>query len=155
MRNSLFYSKLTKFLLYASILLVIFSCKKESIETDLSRLQAQRNLWEKQNIKAYSIAQQMHCFCPVELVAIFEVTVSNGQIIQVDGEPYTPEQHAHLKSIDETFAYLESRLQDTPDHFTIEYEATYGFPLDFYIDQSEMMADEEIGYSFSNFRILD
>ena len=155
MRNSLFYSKLKKLLLYVIILLVIFSCEKETIETDLSRLQAQRNFWKKQNIKAYSIAQQMHCFCPVELVAIFEVTVSNGQIIKVDGEPYTPEQQAHLKSIDETFAYLESRLQDTPDHFTIEYEATYGFPLDFYIDQSEMMADEEIGYSFSNFRILD
>ncbi|MEL0263050.1 MAG: hypothetical protein VW933_06795, partial [Flavobacteriaceae bacterium] len=62
MRNSLFYSKLKKLLLYVIILLVIFSCEKETIETDLSRLQAQRNLWEKQNIKAYSIAQLKPCF---------------------------------------------------------------------------------------------
>ncbi|MGA0431557.1 MAG: DUF6174 domain-containing protein [Flavobacteriaceae bacterium] len=141
--------------LIAGTVLLLFACKKEALETDLSLLQKQRKIWENQRIDSYKIDQQMSCFCPNALVAIFTCTIENGILVTVDYQAYDAERHAHLKTIDAVFDYLEQRLGDNPDHFSVNYDATYGFPVDFYIDQSEMIADEEIGYTFSNFRSLE
>jgi hypothetical protein len=35
----------------------------------------------------------------------------------------------------------------------LQFDENYGYPIDIYFDMDEMIADEEIGYTISNFKI--
>jgi len=37
--------------------------------------------------------------------------------------------------------------------FVNSFDENYGYPIDIYFDMDEMIADEEIGYTISNFKI--
>jgi hypothetical protein len=142
------------YLFYFLLATISLSCNKEKEEfpqNSLEKLEAQREKWEDFKMTAYHIDQQLSCFCIQELTANFRVKVENNTIVAVDDNPIQPDLHAHLMTIDATFDYVASKIKSKPDHIEISYDATYGFISSFYVDQSEMIADEEQGYTFSNF----
>ena len=59
-----------------------------------------------------------------------------------------------MKTVDELFNIIDEKLKDDPFIFTLKFDQTYGFPIDIYFDMDEMIADEEIGYTISDFKII-
>jgi len=85
----------------------------------------------------------------------YSVTVSNKTIVAVDDAPVDPELHNHLKTIDATFDYVLQLLAEKPYKINITYHSTFGFITSFDVDRDKRIADEEQGYSFTNFSVAD
>jgi hypothetical protein len=136
--------------------MLCLSCSKQNAQippTPLEELNVQREKWEAQGIENYSIKQQMSCFCAYEVTEKFQVTINNNSIVSVDGASPDTQWHAHLMTVDDTFDRVLQIMKQDPVRLIIEYDSTYGFISDFYYDLSEMIADEELGYTFTNFQI--
>ena len=56
---------------------------------------------------------------------------------------------------DSVVDFIESKLDEQPEFYEIEYNEEYGYPETLYFDMSKMIADEEIGYNISNFKITN
>ena len=54
---------------------------------------------------------------------------------------------------DEIFEIIAEKLNDNPFLYTIKFDQSFGYPIDIYFDMDEMIADEEIGYYVTNFKI--
>ena len=60
------------------------------------------------------------------------------------------EYEIHM-TFDEFFDYIEDRQNQNPVIENLEFDSIYGFPSYIYFDISEMIADDEIGYTITNF----
>ena len=142
---------------YLLILLLLVSCKKEaSPQTQEQLLDENRRLWEIKAIEAYQFTQSISCFCTLEYTRAKVLRVQDKVLIAVDGQTNFEEtsSNAYL-TVEEAFAYIEHRLSEDHFDFSIDYHEDYGFPQQFYFDRSEMIADDEIGYRFTAFEVVD
>ena len=142
---------------YLLILLLLVSCKKEaSPQTQEQLLDENRRLWESKAIEAYQFTQSISCFCALEYTRTKVLRVQDKVLIAVDGQTNFEEtsSNAYL-TVEEAFAYIEHRLEEDHFDFSIDYHKDYGFPQQFYFDRSEMIADDEIGYRFTAFEVMD
>ena len=126
-----------------------------------SEFQRNQDKWEGQNINHYRYTVAVSCFCPFAFV---EVTyeVQNGQVVgqSVQSSPDNPVDEAQVSdfyqsynTIEKVFDYLEEAINEA-DRTSIEYDPTYGFPIDVAIDWIELAADDEIYLTISNFEVL-
>lgn len=149
-------------------LVVLFSCTKAvqekpedgvdkaiSLEKKIERLKSERAKWNAFTINNYSFDQQLSCFCVWHMTEKYSVTVSNKTIVAVDDAPVDPELHNHLKTIDATFDYVLQLLAEKPYKINITYHSTFGFITSFDVDRDKRIADEEHGYTFTNFNVAD
>ena len=68
------------------------------------------------------------------------------------GQPFESLNDPSYRTIDEFFDYIQTQRALNPAVETIEYDEEYGFPSYIYFDISEMIADEEIGYTLTDFK---
>ncbi|MBL6654792.1 MAG: hypothetical protein ISP61_01955 [Flavobacteriaceae bacterium] len=103
------------------------------------------------------MTQQISCFCfPYEFVLPKSIKVENDKIVSIDGEdPMKTVGYESFYSINSLFNFIESKLNENPEFYEINYNKEYGYPESIYFDMSEMIADEEIGYYISDFKILN
>tara|TARA_B110000008_G_C16406625_1_gene338013 strand:+ start:153 stop:464 length:312 start_codon:yes stop_codon:yes gene_type:complete len=101
--------------------------------------------------------QQISCFCfPEEFVLPKTIVVENGIIKTING--FSPDQTIGFESfytINEIFQFIDSKLDKEPEFYDIEYNKEYGFPNYIWFDMSKMIADEEIGYYITEFKISE
>ena len=142
---------------YLLILLFLFSCKKEaSPQTQEQLLDENRRLWESKAIEAYQFTQSISCFCTVEYTRPKFLRVQDEILIAVDGQTNFEEISSNaFLTVEGAFAYIENRLAEDHFDFSIDYHKDYGFPQQFYFDRSEMIADDEIGYRFTAFEVVE
>ena len=133
-----------------SFIIIFMSCSKDE------ELKG-RDLWLSLDIKNYSMTQQISCYCyPEDFTMPKDILVQSGKIITING--YSPEKTIGFGSfytIDEIFQFFDSKLSNNPDYYEIEYDTNYGFPKSMFFDMSEMIADEEIAYYITDFKIID
>ena len=143
----------TRLLILSLLFIDFISCdsKDVAVETDLSTLDKQQQLWESKGIDSYSFTQRISCFCSEEYREPKEVVVRDGVIVSVAGEAYDADIHQSILTVDARFDYIRKSLAREPEIFSVEYDAVYGFPSRFYFDFSFMIADEEIDYTFTDF----
>jgi len=131
-------------------IILFMSCSKDE------KLEG-RDLWLSLDIKNYSMTQQISCYCyPEDFIMPKDILVQSGKIITING--YSPEKTIGFESfytIDEIFQFFDSKLSNNPDYYEIEYDTDYGFPKSMFFDMSEMIADEEIAYYITDFKIID
>ncbi len=134
--------------------LILVQCNKKSIEKSPKNLAQAKALWETKKIDAYTMTFTVSCFCIVDLNQPAEVVVKNNKIITVNGSPYDDSflLFGSYKTVPELFAHIEEMQKQNPVVEKLEFDPTYGFPSYIYYDVSEMIADEEIGYSVSDFK---
>ena len=132
------------------LLFFIISCSKNE---ELSG----EDLWYSLNISNYEMIQQISCFCfPEEFISPKSIVVLNGDIHKINGsEPSETIGFEYYSSINSLFEFIENSLKENPEFFEINYNEKYGFPESIFFDMSEMIADEEIGYYITNFKILN
>jgi len=137
-------------LFFVLVLIFFVSCSKEE---QLS----EKDLWFSLNIKNYEMIQQISCFCfPYEFNLPKSIKVENDEIVLIDGkDPKETVGHESFFSINSLFYFIESKLKENPEIYEINYNKEYGYPESIYFDMSEKIADEEIGYYISDFKIID
>jgi hypothetical protein len=143
----------TRLLIFSLLFIGFISCDSKDIvvETDLSTLEKQQQLWESKGIDSYSFTQRISCFCPYEYTQPKEVVVWDGVIVSVAGVAYDAELQQSILTVAARFDYIRKSLAREPEMFSVEYDAVYGFPSRFYFDFSFMIADEEVDYTFTDF----
>ena len=139
---------ITRFI-FVFFILLLFSCSKQA---DLSG----RELWESHNISSYSMTQQISCYCfPEEFIYPKFIIVENNQIKLING--FSPDKTIGYESfytIDQIFEFIDSKLDDDPEFYEIDYSIEYGYPNYLFFDMSSMIADEEISYNIKDLKPL-
>ena len=137
-------------LFFVLVLIFFVSCSKEE---QLS----EKDLWFSLNIENYEMIQQISCFCfPYEFNLPKCIKVENDEIVLIDGkDPKETVGYESFYSINSLFYFIESKLKENPEIYEINYNKEYGYPESIYFDMSKMIADEEIGYYISDFKIID
>ena len=137
-------------LFFVLVLIFFVSCSKEE---QLS----EKDLWFSLNIENYEMIQQISCFCfPYEFNLPKSIKVENDEIVLIDGkDPKETVGRESFYSINSLFYFIESKLKENPEIYEINYNKEYGYPESIYFDMSKMIADEEIGYYISDFKIMD
>jgi len=104
----------------------------------------------------YAYTVVLKCFCfPV---GPFDIEMLNGEIIsfesdQVDVEGLSDELKNSF-TIDNLHGRVLQLLDQNPFMSTVIPHPVYGFPADVFIDSDERIADEEWGYTITEFRSL-
>ena len=148
-----------KNLLKILILLFTIGCSSEDsvtlnpVEMELSNAIKK---WNNSNINSYSYILTVSCYCLD--TEPNKIEVIDNKIKKVNSNLVTPEQlnndYWNVKTVDELFNIIDEKMKDDPYIFTLKFDQTYGFPIDIYFDMDEMIADEEIGYTISDFKII-
>lgn len=113
--------------------------------------------WNNKAIDSYTFDLSVSCFCMFETMPPWTIKVVNNKLKTIDGEDVTEQQleneYWFALTIGELFIIIENKLSANPFIYTSKYDSEYGFPVEIYFDMDEMIADEEIGYSISSFKI--
>jgi len=131
--------------------LIFWGCKTVEPLDDVS---ANLNLWNENKIENYSYSFKRVCFCPLEYVGPHQVVVQNGKVVTVNGVPYNAaERYGSIPTIPELLQIIKTNVDKNPYKKTLNFNPTYGYPANVFFDFSQQMADEEIGYEITNFKI--
>ena len=115
---------------------------------------ANLNLWNEKKVENYSFSFKRICFCPVEYVGPQQVVVQNRKVVTVNGAAYNSSlRYGVIPTIPELLLTIKSHLDKNPVKKTLNFNQTYGYPTSVFFDFSEMMADDELGYEVTNFKI--
>lgn len=121
----------------------------EVIPEDEAQLNEQK--WKKQGITDYEFTSQISCFCQTDCTLPKAIVVKNNQIQSVNGIAYADLEYEIHMTFDEFFDYIEDRQNQNPIIENLKFDSIYGFPNYIYFDISEMIVDDEIGYTITNF----
>jgi len=101
----------------------------------------------------YEFTLQISCYCPIERLGPHLIKVSNDKIISVNNLPYDITKTGPLMTIDELIAYIKTSLDKNPYIKKVEYNSVLGYPEHVFFDFAKEIADEEIGFEITNFKI--
>ena len=134
-------------------LFIILNCTKKTgvIPEDELNLQEQEKKWKKQGITDYEFTSQISCFCQSDYTLPKAIVVKNDEIQSINGVAYANLEYENHMTIDELFDYIEDRQNKNPVIENLEFDSVYGFPSYIYFDISEIIADDEIAYTVTNF----
>lgn len=143
------------------LLLVLHACTyspTDPYRKELRRLQAHRELWERQKVRDYAYTVTRTCFCAPEMAGPVEVEVRGGRTVSAryvsSGEPAEPQHFGSLDDVYDLFDTISRGLDEEPDEATIAYDARLGHPLSAHFDHDRYAKDEESGFRVESFRVL-
>lgn len=125
--------------------------------SDPARKEYQANLqkWQGSDLDNYSFTLQRNCFCRGDAIRPVNIDVENGKVVSATfadtGEPLPADIDFNSLSVDDLFKQVGDALDSGAARVDVKYDPTYGYPTSIYIDQSEQIADEETGFTISNF----
>lgn len=100
---------------------------------------------------------QRSTFGPVDSNRPINVTEQGGQVTRATfadtGEDVPQNILNGLDTIDDVFQRLENAYNNNAERIDVTYDSQFGHPTSVFIDQSQMIADEEVGYTISNVAI--
>ena len=113
-----------------------------------------RDLWEKSKITQYEFVQTRTCFCPTDYTRAMKYNVNNNSIVglvtyQDNGSIVSGDKYEGLMTVESAFDLIQDSIDNNVASIIVEYDPTYGYPTKISIDTSEMIADEEMYYTFS------
>ena len=118
-------------------------------------VEGQEAVWTAQEIDSYQYDLAVSCFCIVELTRPVTILVENGEVASItyvdDGTPADPQLFAGFAPMEQLFERLSELEAENPVKFDVVYDEELGIPLSADIDVSEMIADEELRFTVSNF----
>lgn len=106
--------------------------------------------WISQEIESYTFDLTISCYCPNEFLGPNRIHVQYGEIIEVNGEPYS-ESNFSYPTIIELFGFIQQQMALKPEVVEVRYNQRYGYPGRIYFDQSELISDDEMEYTLTRF----
>lgn len=123
-----------------------------------ARLAGARSRWRGAGISDYSYELRKACFCPVEVVGPFAITVRGGAVASVvylpTGAPVAPVPERH-PTVDGLFAVVDATLDRNPDRLAIDYDPALGYPRRIEVDTIVRATDDEVTYEAARLSRLD
>ncbi|MBL3555497.1 MULTISPECIES: DUF6174 domain-containing protein [Marinobacter] len=116
-------------------------------------------LWNAKAPSAYQVTVTQTCFCPPELRQPLRVSVVDGDVVEVKGLEQPLKQRDQLDNyrltIAGVFRFIETSAARKPHKLEVEYDPSFGFPRRIKYDGHEMIADDEIQYTLTDFSAGD
>lgn len=125
------------------------------------QLDANRKKWDSLDINDYSFTLQRNCFCRGDAIRPVNIEVRDGSVTSAryadTGELIPDDRQYNKQSVynlnaEGLFNLVEQGIQSGAAQVDATYDKQYGLPTSIYIDQSTQIADEEMGYTISNFQ---
>ena len=121
--------------------------------TPEGELAAAEARWAEAGITDYAMTYDVVCFCPQISVT---VRVGGGELVDVsvDAPGYegdTAQLVPDPLTVEDMFAELHAAYDGDAASVDVTYDPETGRPLEYFIDESEMMADEEHGVTVTAF----
>jgi TATA-box binding protein (TBP) (component of TFIID and TFIIIB) len=137
-------------------LLVTVSCASSVPQ----QLTASEKLWKDQGLRNYDFTLQREAFAPEDWRGPVNIQVRNGAAVSLiyvsSGTAVTGGKFDNADTIDKLFTMLKNaytgkgEFEQKADTINVTYDPQMGYPTNFYIDVSQMIADEEQGYTVTN-----
>ena len=134
--------------------ILFINCSEAESPEIITPYEANKEKWENSSILDYSFIFKVSCYCTEEYIRPKTVLVRDGEIIKVNNIAYSEEMHWGILSINDLFNEIEKASNQNVVLLETTYDSYYGFPTYIYIDRDERIADEEMGYSITNFKLL-
>jgi len=131
------------------LVLLTFSCVKNTEVLPEEELSVEEQKWRDQNLASYEFTLQISCFCIREYTLPKRVVVQNNEVVQVDDTPYEELNDSAIQTIDGYFDFIRETRKQNPDEEEITYDTDLGYPTYIFFDISYQIADEEIRYTIS------
>ncbi len=140
-------------------ILIFISCSSDDDFSD--ELNANIRLWQSSQIKNYKWNERIVCgecsgvfFRDVFVVNNSKDTVVFNHAELVEGQTYE-DIFNDARTVQESFNFIKSLLNQNVAFLNIEYNETYGFPTDIDIDYDRNAVDDEGGYIYTDFEITN
>lgn len=112
-----------------------------------------KKIWEGSGIDSYVFTQLNTCFC---VYGELQIRVQNNVVVSVKdvstGTFLNPIYFANY-TIDAYFETIRQAIIQA-EIVNVQYDASYGYPSQVYIDWSSMIADEETSFTITSFQPL-
>jgi hypothetical protein len=121
---------------------------------DVLSLAEARARWAAAGLQDYEYTFSLQCFCVPDYVQPVRIVVREGQVVSrtyASGGQAPDQPFAQYDTVEKLFARIEQAFLSGAARIHAEYDPVLGYPRNFYIDQSEMIADEEIGGMLRDF----
>jgi len=125
------------------------------------QLTTAEQLWQDQNLTNYDFTLERQCFCPEEVRGPVNVQVRDGVAVSIiyvsTGQAVNGGAFDNADTMEKLFTILKDgytgkgEFNRKADTITVTYDPDRGYPQTFFIDISEQIADEENGYTVTNF----
>ncbi len=119
------------------------------------QLEANRKKWDSLDIDDYSFTLQRNCFCRGDAIRPINIEVRDGKIASATfadtGEAVPDDLDFNKLTVNDLFKEVQQAIKGGAAQVDVTYDKQYGFPTSIYIDQSQQIADEEVGFTVSNF----
>jgi hypothetical protein len=136
---------------------ILAGCAGQSpIQTELN---SNESKWADQKVSHYRYTLRVLAFAPVERTAPVDIEVRDGiavsALYQESGQGATNEIIRNADTVEKLFDIIQNAIDDKVDEVTVEYDTAYGYPKGIRIDPLKTAIDEEIGYTVSEFQVLE
>lgn len=138
-------------------------------QKDIDQLSGQANLpqnlidsrakWDAATNQGQSTSYtaQSSCFCPQDYTRAMNIVEQDGKIIDATysdtGEAVPSYIREGLLTMNERFDQLEEAYLSDADRIDVTYDPNLGYPSSVYVDQSFMIADEELSYTIKDLAV--
>jgi len=123
-----------------------FSHPEEIDSSARAKLERAEQRWKDRRVLDYTYRIRRICFCPPEFTRKVTIEVRNGTPRR------TPRMYREVNRVEKLFDVIREGLD--AERLEARYHSKTGVPRSIYIDRSFMIADEEIGYESTRFRVL-
>ncbi len=151
--NSLSITRWLVSLMFLTVIILLASCGG-SANSELDR---NEKLWKSQKTTSYDFTLARSCFCPEDWRGPVNIQVRNGTVTSTkyvsNGQTATSEKFGNVDTVEELFAVIrdayegKGNFDQKAETVEVTYHPDRGYPLTIYIDVSQMIADEEQGYT--------
>jgi len=107
-----------------------------------ARLSAARQLWATNGFDAYSMETRQSCFCPP---ATWIDTVVDGAVVSHDPTTQDAFFDPGVRTMQDMFDEIEAAITEGYASIDLQFDPNTGAVVSWWVDVSEMMADEEHG----------
>lgn len=136
--------------------LTLPSCGKSGDPVGSTTLEP-RSVWAKHATRTYIIEQARSCFCP-DPHGFVRLRVVDNEIVEgvaaESSDTLTIEELKRYKTVDELFEFIDEVKGHKPDILQIDYDLTFGYPRNVYVDWHLEMLDEQIAFDTRLLQLL-
>ena len=120
------------------------------VTRDVASARAQ---WQRTGIRNYEFVSALSCFCAPDYTAPMRVTVQNGLVTAIaNAVTGATMPVSYRQPIDSIFANLSRQATDNPSLLTVQFDPTYGYPVQ--ATFGSLAADAGYSITVSNLRAL-
>jgi hypothetical protein len=143
-------------------LLLASSCREPTGVTGSSeaRLELEHAMerWALTSPAAYEVTVRPSCFCDIGELRPVVVRVRGGTVesrrYTDDGTDVPAERAGSYPTVTRLFAFIADADAKHAARIGVTYDAALGYPVSIYVDYDEAIADEEAGFTTSDFHAI-